>query len=769
MTRDSQATTVDATPTDQEVAMSRSTATGTVETGRGAVLGIARWSARHPWRAIAGWIAFVVLCLTAGSAAGTNLLSDAETGSGESGRADRVVESAGFPTAVTEKVLVQARQGALSGITGEAVVAELRDKYSSIDAVVDVGRPVVSEKDRSMLLPVTLDSGGETGEAAVEHATDEVGAMQAVTRQVAAEHPELRVEQVGEASLEASLGKQIDEDFQRAEMLSVPLTLAILVVAFGALFAAGVPVMLALTAVAAAIGLSALASHLTPTQEALNSVILLIGMAVGVDYSLFYVRRAREERAKGASKLDSVELAAATSGRAVLVSGVAVMIAMSGMFLSGNSLFISFAVGTMLVVAVAVLGSLTVLPAVLAKLGDGIDRPRVPFIHRWRKAHHHDARFWPAVMRVVLARPAVSLTVGVAALLALAAPAVTMRLHSSGPDDLPRSVAELRTYDRVIEAFPQEGGSHEVVIWSDHALDRAAVDAATARLEKAAVATGLFASTDENPEYAPNGEVARIELPTPYDVEDARSGQSLDELRQSLVPAAYGGFPGVSTAVTGETAGDADFAHQLAVRLPVVIGFVLLLTFFVLVLAFRSVVVAGTAIALNLLSVAAAYGLLVVVFQHSWAEGLLGFHSNGAIISWLPLFLFVVLFGLSMDYHVFVVSRIREAVRRGLPTKEAVAEGVTASAGVVTSAAVVMVGVFGIFATLSLLDLKQLGIGLAAAVLLDATIVRALLLPSVMALLGQWNWWLPRSWERLPHFEGASPPPAMEERVPVAT
>ncbi len=744
----------------------------------GAALGLARWSAEHPWRAMAGWLVLVVACLVLGSAVGTKSLSDAEAGSGESGRADRVVEAAGYPTTVTEDVLVQSATGSLDQKSADAAVRDLRKAYADIASIDSIGEPVPSADGSSLLLPVTMKTGGTSGYDAVTYAAEQVPAMIAATATVQAEHPDLVVEQVGDASLEASLGRQIGHDFRRAEMLSLPLTLLILIVAFGALFAAGVPVLLALTAVAGAIGLSAVVSHLTPITDILSSVILLIGMAVGVDYSLFYVRRAREERAKGATTLDSVEIAAATSGRAVLVSAVAVTIAMSGMFLSGNAIFVSFAAGTILVVVMAAIGSLTVLPAILAKLGDRIDRPRVPFLHRLRRPVGEPPRMWPGLMRVVLARPAISLAVGVTALLALAAPALSMNLRDTGPDDLPRSIAELRTYDRLIAAFPSEGTTHTVVVWSPTPLDRHAVDAAAKDLGQQSVATDLFAAGDWAPEYSPDGTVATFDLPLAYSSEDPRAGTSLTDLRTSLLPTAFAGLEadGVSAAVTGEVADNADFTDQLVHRLPLVIGFVLVLTFLVLLLAFRSVVIAATAIGLNLLSVAAAYGLLVLVFQHHWAEGLLGFHSNGAVLSWLPLFLFVVLFGLSMDYHVFVVSRIREGVARGLSTKDAVSEGIVSSAGVVTSAALVMVGVFGIFATLSLLDFKQMGVGLAAAVLIDATIVRALLLPSAMTLLGHWNWWLPPSWERLPHLEGdpvvepgSGPvePEASEDRVPV--
>jgi RND superfamily putative drug exporter len=720
----------------------------------GTALVLARWSARHPWRAIAGWGLFVLVCVALGSAVGTKQLTSAETGSGESARADIAIEAAGYPTEATESVLIQARSGELGSRTGKEIADELATSYANVNGIESVGTPMPSADGTALLLPVVLEDGGNTGYAAVDHAAELVQPMMDATAALQDRHPELRIEQAGDASIEVVLGDQLASDFRLAEYLSVPVTLGILLVAFGALFAAGVPVLLALSAVASAIGLSALVSQILPVTEELASVVLLIGMAVGVDYSLFYVRRSREERQHGASPTDAVERAAATSGRAVLVSGVAVMVAMSGMFISGNAVFVSFAIGTMLVVAVAMLGSLTVLPAVLATFGDRIERPRVPLVHRLRRPAG-EQRVWPALMRVVTTRPMIALSIGIAAMVALAAPALTMELRNSGSDSLPRSIPLVATYDRIVEAYPQEGIAHTVAIWSDKALDRDAIDRAVADLVASTSSSPLFTGGDPQPEYSPDERVAVLNIAVPFDESDPGAQSSLDALRGEIVPQAFGEVSDISTGVTGNVAGNADFVDQMGSRLPFVIGFVLALSFIVLLFAFRSPVIALTAIALNTLSVTAAYGLLVVVFQHTWAEGLLGFQSNGAVISWLPLFLFVVLFGLSMDYHVFVVSRIREAAMRGVPIREAVTEGVSSSASVVTSAAAVMIGVFSIFATLSLLEFKQLGIGLAVAILLDATVVRIVLLPAAMALLGHWNWWSPQSLRSRPEPEAA--------------
>jgi RND superfamily putative drug exporter len=473
-------------------------------------------------------------------------------------------------------------------------------------------------------------------------------------------------------------------------------------------------------------------------------------MAVGVDYSLFYLRREREERAKGLKHLDAVEIAAATSGHAVVVSGIAVIISMAGMFLAGDNIFSSFATGSILVVAVSVLGSLTVLPALLAKLGRWVDRPRIPFLWRLTASRATATgetarpRFWSAVLRPALRYPLITFIISAGVLAALAVPALTMKLKLVGAGDLPRSIPVVAAYDRMTAAFPSTGTPHILVV-KRTGQDMASVRKALADLSSRTMADPLFAH-DRAPKLteSPNGTVLLMDIGTPFASGTDDAERSLNRLRQDLIPQTIGKLSGVEYAVTGEIAGTIGYSDHIKEKLPIVVGFVLALTFIVMAWTFRSLVVAVTAIGLNMLSVGAAYGLLVVVFQNTWAEKLLDFRSNGGITSWLPLFLFVVLFGLSMDYHVFVVSRIREVARRGLTTRQAVAEGITSSAGVVTSAAVVMVGVFAIFGTLSTLDMKQLGVGLATAILIDATIIRAVVLPSLMSLLGKANWWAPR-------------------------
>jgi RND superfamily putative drug exporter len=697
---------------------------------------VARWSATHPWRAMALWTVFVIACFVAGSAAGMRQATDSDTAIGEAGHADQIYHQGRFSDPATEDILITARGGRLDVAAATSAAADATSRMRGRTDVSKVEGPIPARNGAAMLVVVTMAGDPDSAENRVQPLRD-------VTAQVQATHPALRIEETGGPSINKALDDTLGKDFQKAELLSLPISLLILFIAFGALIAAGVPVILALTSVIGALGLSNLASHLVPGTDTTNSVILLIGMAVGVDYSLFYLRRDREERAKGRTHLDAVEIAAETSGRAVVISGLAVTIAMAGLFLAGDAVFSSLALGSIMVVLVAVTGSLTVLPAILAKLGRWVDRLRLPVL--WRlTARRGTPRLWPAILRPALRKPLVTLVVSVVALLALAAPALSMKLRFPGTQDLPRTTAPMQAYDRLTAAYPSTGTTHLIAVKAP-AAEAGQVRAALQQLADRAGRDKLFAIDDRlEIRTSTDGTVSTMDLATPYPGRSTEATTSLEVLRRDLVPATVGKVPGAEYAVGGFVAADVDYAAHVKAKLPIVIGFVLLLTFFVMAWTFRSLVVAVTAIGLNLLSAGASYGLVTLVFQGSWAERLLDFRSMGAVVSWLPLFLFVVLFGLSMDYHVFVVSRIREATRRGMSTKDAVAHGITTSAGTVTSAAFVMVAVFSIFATLSTIDMKQLGVGLAAAILLDATIIRAVVLPSVMTLLGKANWWAPR-------------------------
>ncbi|ROP30712.1 MMPL family transporter [Couchioplanes caeruleus] len=698
-----------------------------------ATVRIARWSATHPWSAIGLWTAFVVVCYLLGGAVGTNRISDAESGVRESGTATRLEASGDFAEAPEESVLITAEHGGkLDATAAEAVSDDVIARMRALPEVAEVGKAIPAPDGEAVLVPVTMAGDTETADAHVQPLLDQSAAVQRA-------HPGFRVEQVGTGSTAKGLTETLGEDFARAEFLSLPMTLLILLVVFGAVIAAGIPVVLALSSVGAAIGLSALVSHFVPATSTVTNVILLMGMAVGVDYSLFFVKREREERARGRDRLDAIEIAALTSGHTVLMSGITVIVAMAGLYLARETTFTSLATGSIVVVAVAMLASLTVLPALLAKLGRWVDRPKVPFL--WRLTMRSGpSRVWPKLLRPALSHPVLTLIVSVGALLALAAPALDMRLKQSSTEDLSRDIAVVRAMDRLTAHFPSEGTTHQVVVRAPAAHSEAVTTALQGLIDKAE-ADPLFAK-DREPTVRESADrtVHTVTVGTPHSAKSDGAHASLAALR-SWLPEAVSGISGVEYAVGGKVAQGDDFTHHLQERLPWVVGFVLLLTMGMMAVMFRSIAIALSAVLLNLLSAAAAFGVLVAVFQHTWAEGVLDFSSSGALINWLPLFLFVILFGLSMDYHVFVVSRIREAAQQGRPLRAAVEEGITRSAGVVTSAAVVMVGVFSIFGTLSLIEFKQLGVGLATAILIDALVIRTYVLPALMAVLGDRNWW----------------------------
>jgi uncharacterized membrane protein YdfJ with MMPL/SSD domain len=719
---------------------------------KGVAARAAHWSARHRKTAIFGWLAFVVVAFMIGGAVGTKQIADEDRGNGQSKAADQAIAAADFPKHAGEQVLVQgdrkvkigdpAFTAAVNDVTNRLEHTRYVEKVESPFAKGNAGQ--LSKDGRSAL--VTFEIPGDS-----DVAKQRVDASLAATAAAQQAHAGLRIEQFGDASADKALSKSFDDDFQKAETLSLPLTLAILILAFGALVAAGVPLLLGLTAVAGTLGLIGPISQLFPMDESVNSVILLIGLAVGVDYSMFYLRRKMEETDAGRSEEAALEFAAATSGRAVLISGLTVMIAMAGMFLAGSIVFESFAVGTILVVAVAVLGSLTVLPAMLSWLGKKgwTEKGRVPYLGRLRHRNHGESRVWGWVLDRVLRRPVVSLVAAATVLVAVALPALHMHTINPGVAGLPRSLPIMQTYDRIQAAFPGGPLPAVVAVQADDVTTPRIQQGIKAMTDKA-LATGQL-SQPVTTDIAPDKKVEIVSIPMQGNGTDKSSETALASLRDDVIPATVGKV--AKADVSGMTAGSKDFNDAMKSHLPIVFAFVLGLAFVLLLVTFRSIVVPIKAIVLNLLSVAASYGILTWVFQDGHGEGLLGFQSIGGITSWLPLFLFVILFGLSMDYHVFILSRIREAVDRGMRTPAAVAHGIKSTAGVVTSAAVVMVAVFSVFGTLSATEFKQMGVGLAVAVLLDATLVRAVLLPSAMSLLGERNWYLPNWLSWLPHFE----------------
>jgi RND superfamily putative drug exporter len=705
---------------------------------------IAGWSARHRAAAMLGWLGFLVAAFVAGQFVGG--ASVPQYGPGQAGQADRVLHRLNVTSAPAESVLIQGRGRAGAG--DPQVRQAVRQVVAALDrlprAAQDIRSPLAPgggaliSADHSAAL-VTFKVAGPHTRADATVVTD----LAAVAR-VQSRFPHLMVREAGGASTDRAGNAMLAQDFSRAELTSVPITLVLLLVVFGALIAAAIPVLLAGSAVAAAIWLLAVVGHWLPVDAGTSEIVLVIGMAVGVDYSLFYLRREREERAAGRTLPEAIRLAAATSGRAVVISGLTVMISLAGLFLTGIDAFTGISFGTIMVIGVAVLGSLTVLPAMLTWLGPWTERIRIPvFGHRRTAARQ--SRLWIALVARVARRPAVWGGIGALAMLALAAPALGMRLGNPAIN-LPASMPTVRVLDAIAQDFPGRPAPAEVVVSGSHLTGpsmRQAVAALRARASSDGAIREPITAT-----AAAGGRALIIQVPLAGHGTDAASNAALLDLRQQVLPATIGRVGGATYAVTGDTASSYDFKAMLHARTPIVFTVVAVLAVAVLLIAFGSLVIPVISVGLNLLSVGAACGLVTFIFQDGHLQGLLGFTSYGGIIPWVPLFMFVLLFGLSMDYHVFVLSRIHELRLRGASTPDAVIRGIACGAGVVTSAAVIMAAVFSIFGTLSMIELKMLGVGLASAVLIDATVVRGILLPACMIALGDRSWYLPRwlSW-----------------------
>lgn len=706
---------------------------------------MARWSARHPWRAIVGWFVFVLLCLGAGIAAGTNAATTEDFWVGEAGHAESMATDGGLQRRPTEHILITAASGPLDPARATAAARDLTARMEALAEVESVAPPVRS-KDGTALRVTVVMKGAELD------ARKNVVPLLDRTARVAAAHPDLIVEETGSPAISKGVNDQRGKDLALSERLSLPVTLVILLIVFGSVVMAGVPLLLALSSIAATMGLAMLVSHLLPDPGVGTNMILLMGLAVGVDYTLFYLKREREERARAGGRLAPealVELAAATAGRAVVVSGLAVIVCTATLYLATDVIFSSLATGTILVVAVAVLSSLTVLPALLVKLGHRAEHRAAKKAARQAKrgvpavvkaVKPENGRVFTALLSPARRHPALTLCASVLAMLAVAAPALGLKLIDPGKDTFSRSIPAMRVYDRLTAAYPELLVKHEVVARTEPGR-APEVRRALTELGRRAQADPLFART-AGPvvRTSADGRTSVLELAVPHPAPSDEAIASLDHLRHRYIPSTVGELGGVDTAVSGDVARGQDYVRHERSKLPLVIGFLLLLTFVTTAVAFRSTVIGLLGVVLNLLSAAAALGALVLVFQGTWAEGILGFDSLGAIASRVPLFLFVLLFGLSMDYQVFVVSRIKEARDHGMTAREAVIDGIGRSAKVVTSAALVMVTIFAAFVFLHLTEMKQMGFCLAVAVLLDAVVIRMMILPSALLLLGERAW-----------------------------
>lgn len=664
-----------------------------------------------------------------------NELRDSQSGSGESRQADAALERAGLQAPIVEVVAIRAATPAAARRAARAVATA----WSTVPGTGPVagldadGRAVQRSADgRTVLLQTTI--AGELADAEAKALTLRERGTAAARRAGATAH------QSGVASITADADARSDAGMRTVELLSLPATLIILLLTFGSAVAALVPLGLAILAVAAGLALGNATSGIVPLSEATASVVVLLGLATTVDYSLFCVKRFREELAGGSVPEAAARATMDTVGRAVLVAGSTVVIALSAMIIAGSAVFTSMAVGSMIVVTVGVLSALTVLPAILTLLGRRIDAGRLPWARGGAQRSHIEGGRWAAVSGRVVRRPGLALAAVTALLLALAAPALNLKLASADTTTLPQDLPGVQALHEIERAFPSGPSPATVVITGEPAR----LAAASASIDDIGVAAMRAAGGSGTITRTTSKDGGTIALTVP-----ARDAKALDvdgqtaAVRRAIAPLRPQLGEDATVRVTGMSAGSADFAAAMRRATPIVVGFVLLLAFALLRGTFGSTPLAVGVIALNLLSIGATYGLITAIFQGTWAEELLGFTSIGAVVDWLPLFAFVVLFGLSMDYTVIVLERIREARSEGLPPARATVIGLSHTAVAVTSAASVMVVVFGLFGLVDFLDLKMLGVGMALAVLLDATIVRAIGLPALVALVGER--WQPRA------------------------
>jgi len=686
---------------------------------------LARASTRRKWLVIGGWMLAVVASAAAiagllGSAVTTD---DDFTGRPEAQRAEQVLKRA-FPPVrgdrgfrVDEAVIVSSSNLSAEDPRFDRRMSSLAAGLRAAGAS-EVRAGPVSHDHHSALLLVEL--GGDV-EPVVE-------------RVVAADGQDgFRALIVGEESIDADFSDAADEDLARGEQFGLALALIVLVAVFGGVVAAVVPIAVAVAGIVVALAVVAGIGQAFVLNFVVVNVLVMMGLAVGIDYSLFVVSRFREERRAGRALEDAVAVAGATASRAVLFSGATVVLALVGMFLVPHTVFRSIAVGAIAVVLVSVLAALTLLPAALAVLGDRIERLRVPVLGR-----RAGGGVWSRVAGVALRRPAASLAAGVVVLVALAAPYASIETGTAGVGTLPESFQTRTAYEAIEHAFgPQGTAAAEVVVQGERTPE---LRAAVADLRETLARDAHYGETSVD--VAADRGVTRITVSVDADAAGPEAMTAVKELRERYVPRAFAGLD-AEALVGGASADELDFAAIARDRQPIVFAFVLGLSFLVLVAAFRSIAIPLTAIATNLLSVGAAYGLLVLVFQHGVGADLLGFQAADTVESWLPLFLFTILFGLSMDYHVFLLSRIRERWLATGDTRASIAFGVGTTARLITGAALIMVAVFAGFASGQLVMFQQMGFGLGAAVLIDATLVRSVIVPSAMALLGRWNWWVP--------------------------
>jgi uncharacterized membrane protein YdfJ with MMPL/SSD domain len=730
---------------------------------------VATFSARHRWPVIGLWflatLGIFLASIAAGGTDAESAISDDGGPTYESRRAHDVFDASGAEESrQTLFIVVALGSGTVDDAAGAAAVADIVTRTTTLTSTVggattptfdQVIDPLRAPPEAGLVSPdrTTVRVVASFPEAGTDIA-ERLAPVPAFLGELRAAHPDLRIHGLNNRLANDDISTLVNDDLDASLRITIPLTFAILLLAFGAAVAAFVPLVLGITSLLAAFGVLGLYSQfISPVSPYASQLVVLIGLAVAVDYSLFMITRFRTERRRR-DKLAAIATASSTAGRAVFFSGLAVMISIGGLFLLDDPLFRSMAIGTISVVFISVAGSLTFMPAILSILDTNVNRFRLPIVGR---AREEGSGPWGAIVRATMRRPLLAFVVSAGVLLGLASPVLRLHIGQGDFSSFPDSIDGVQAITLMDEKWP-EGSTLQlqvVVTKADQPATQDAIDRLSAEL---LVRDGLSGPVESRPSQ--DGTVAMLSYVMAGGQNDPANRAIVRDVRAEVVPRIFGGLAGVEALVTGDAARTADVVGFYEDGMPLVFLFVLGFSFLLLLVAFHSVVIPIKAIILNLLSTGAAYGLLVLVFQEGWGAEFFDV-KPGVIESFIPIFIFTILFGLSMDYHVFILTRIKEARDRGLDSDAAVERGISITAGTVTSAAAIMVAVFAVFVTLELAIIKQLGFGLAVAVFLDATVIRSVLLPASMRLLGDWNWWMPRilSWIPRITIEGESDEP----------
>jgi RND superfamily putative drug exporter len=724
---------------------------------------LARSSALHPWRVVVAWgLVLVASVVIIGTLLGSALNSDATlTNRPESVRASDALSSS-FPEGdqVDEAVVIRSSELAAAEPEFQAFVTDVRSSLADTGATQTLGDPyasgassAISEDRHAVAVTVALGDDPETG---IQDVLDQVAAADA--------DPAFDVAIAGTYTLDHDFTEISESDLQKGELqFGLPAALIVLLLVFGAVVAAALPMIVSIVSIIVAVAASAVIGQITPLSFFIVNMITAMGLALGIDYSLFVLSRYREERAAGREKLDAIVATGGTSSKAVLFSGTSFVVALLGLLLVPDNILRSLALGAIIVGLITMAAALTLLPALLSLLGDRVNALRLPIVGR---DHSAESPFWTRAVRAVVRHPGVALAGGVLILLGAASPVLGLHTGTSGVSTLPDSSVAKAGALALEQSFPDQSSDPAQVVIAGDVESEAVTDQIDA-LEESVADDPDFGSPQL--QLAPGGDVALLSIPLVGDPDGAQARRGLERLRSDLVPAAFDGT-GTVVLVGGTTAENVDYSNEINHWLPIVLAFVLGLSFILLTLVFRSLVLSVTAVILNLLSVGAAYGLLVLVFQHGVGVDLLGFQQVDRLEAWVPVFLFSVLFALSMDYHVFLLTRIRERYGHTGDTVDAVVHGIASTGRIITGAALIIVVVFAGFAAGELVMFQQMGFGVGVALLVDATLIRMVVVPAAMTLLGTWNWYLPAWLNWLPelHVEG-DPGPAEPTPVPAPT